>query len=110
MKFEIFLVVTLAIVAGVLADTKVLHNVHIADGNLVRNEKISVNNADTPDEELVIDGSYSHRYEPVPGQNSPYTIVVIYVADKDGNRVKYTIQVAPPVLSLNPSTLKSLSG
>ncbi|XP_075144668.1 uncharacterized protein LOC142219670 [Haematobia irritans] len=110
MKFLILLGVFVAAIVGSFADTKILQNVNILDGDAYRNEQFSLKNPDTVDEELIIDGSYGHNFTPLDGQAGPYKLHVTYVADKDGYHVKYTYGPLPPTLAVSPSTLKSLTG
>lgn len=70
-------------------------------------------NPNTAKEELVIEGTLSQTTFPKDGRDKIYRIETIYVADKDGYRVKYKIirePFVPVILQVSPSTLKSAVG
>lgn len=70
-------------------------------------------NENTPEEELIIEGTHNQNIFPEDSPDFVYRIETIYVADKDGYRVKYKLVREPyigTVLHLNPLTLKSAAG
>ncbi|KAM7364722.1 uncharacterized protein ACRADG_001095 [Cochliomyia hominivorax] len=103
----------IAILVHIKADTKVLQKFEIFDGDSIRQETFSLKNENTPEEELIIEGTHKQQIYPQDNGGFVYRIETIYVADKDGYRVKYKLVREPSisvVAALNPMTLKATAG
>ncbi|XP_046804101.1 uncharacterized protein LOC124419323 [Lucilia cuprina] len=107
MKTTLILAFILVLLSYTQGDTKVLRKVNITHDNSYREETFSLKN-----EELVIEGTNTQRIYAKDSNNFVYRLETTYVADKNGYRVKYKLIRMPliEVLSLSPSTLKSLTG
>ncbi|XP_073821745.1 uncharacterized protein [Musca autumnalis] len=110
MKFVLFLAALFVITYITWADTKVLHNItYIKDYPSTRVERISLNNANTADEELVINGQYNQTF--FTSDHQMRMLIVNYVADKNGYRVNYTLKPELPQPAHLPALcLKTLCG
>ncbi|TMW52464.1 hypothetical protein DOY81_002479, partial [Sarcophaga bullata] len=102
--------VTLSLLMGLLltswADTKVLSSLDSFNNNHFRHETVHLDD----DQHLVIEGSYGVDFEVASDLFYILKVTVTYVADKNGNRVKYVfVQTQRPQM-LNPATLKSSAG
>ncbi|XP_013118445.2 uncharacterized protein LOC106095695 [Stomoxys calcitrans] len=115
MKRELLCVVILLSSSHVLGDTKLLHSLNISDDLGERIEKISLENFDSTQEELTIQGQYKQKFISSNENNPNLQLVTIYIADKNGYHVRYKLlsdngeeYVSVPELSV--SSLKSLGG
>ncbi|XP_065359496.1 uncharacterized protein LOC135953493 [Calliphora vicina] len=112
MKIWPILSIVLAVLSQTQADIKLLREVNIMGDDSYRHETFSLKNENTAEEELVIEGTHTQNIHPKDNKaSSVYRFETIYVADKDGYRVKYKLVRQPNVqLFLSPSTLKSVTG
>ncbi|KNC21411.1 hypothetical protein FF38_12613 [Lucilia cuprina] len=106
----IILVLVLSYTQGQI---QILREVNVLDSDSQRQETISLKNENTPEEELIIEGTHVLKIYSKDYPDFVYRIETIYVADKDGYRVKYKLIREPIMqilLGLSPSTLKSTAG
>ncbi|XP_037805291.1 uncharacterized protein LOC119599561 [Lucilia sericata] len=114
MKIWQFLAVILVLVLSYTqGEIKILSKINIFDLDSQRQETIYLKNENTPEEELIIEGTHVQKIYAKDNTDFVYRIETIYVADKDGYRVKYKLIREPTMqilLGLSPSTLKSTAG
>ncbi|XP_065359484.1 uncharacterized protein LOC135953482 [Calliphora vicina] len=109
MKTWLYLAFVLNLLSNIQGDTKVIREVNILFDDTFRQETFSLKN----EEELIIAGTLMQKIYPKDNIEFVYRFETIYVADKNGYRVKFKLIREPNVqvvLQLNPSTLKSAAG
>ncbi|XP_050341577.1 uncharacterized protein LOC126767901 [Bactrocera neohumeralis] len=78
------------------ADTKVLNTLSLNQpGQSSRHEVITLENAGTADEELVVRGNYTVELGPPNKDGLIFLAITEYTADKNGYHVHYHIEARP---------------
>ncbi|XP_014088300.2 uncharacterized protein [Bactrocera oleae] len=94
------------------ADTKVLHTLSFNQpGYSTRHEVITLENAGTADEELVVRGNWTVELGPPNKEGLIFLAITEYTADKNGYHVHYRIGTVPLLETrLSGSLLMSAAG
>ncbi|XP_023297055.2 uncharacterized protein LOC111679685 [Lucilia cuprina] len=111
--WQLLAIILVLVLSYTQGEIQILREVNVLYSDSQRQKTISLKNENTPEEELIIEGTHVLKIFSKDNPDFVYRIETIYVADKDGYRVKYKLIREPIMqilLGLSPSTLKSTAG